>query len=392
MKHAIHQTRRRSAFCRAGLAPAAAAMADQDPPSKRRDRGESPVAFQSLQRTHAMNVALPRFTLALFALLAVSHLFAQQPVAVQTRALQDLAELSEGQASAQVLSPNDSLLAAELSATVAVVHADVGSAVSKGQVLIELDATDARLALAQADAQVAAARANLGMAEQRLARAKDLHQRQYASDDDLLARTTEQQGATSELALRQAARRIAARTVEKARLAAPFDGVVVERHAQVGALAAPGTPLLRLIDTSAPEVQAALQVSDARGIAQIQELTFESQGQRWPVTLLRLSSVADSASRTQIARFSFTGEPAPAGLAGLLRWRGPQRLLAPELMVQRGDALGAFVAEDGRARFVPSPDAQEGRSFSLELPGSALIVVQGHQGLIDGQSIAAGNN
>lgn len=339
-----------------------------------------------------MNNALPRFGLALLALLVSSQVVAQNPVQVQTRALQDLAELSEGQASAQVLSPNDSLLAAELSATVAVVHADVGSTVSKGQVLIELDATDARLALAQADAQVAAARASLGMAEQRLERAKDLHLRQYASDDDLLARTTEHQGAKSELSLRQAARRIAARTVEKARLVAPFDGVVVERHAQVGALAAPGTPLLRLIDTAAPEVQAALQVSDARGIAQGQEVAFESQGRRWPVSLQRLSSVADSASRTQIARFSFTAEPAPAGVAGVLRWRGPQRMLAPELMVRRSDALGAFVAENGRARFVPSPDAQEGRSFALDLPGSALIVVQGQQGLVDGQAIAAGND
>ncbi len=376
---------------RAGLAPAAA-ISDHDLPSNKVHHAELHDAYRYLQRIHSMNPVRSRFALALFALLAGSHAFAQDPVQVQTRALQDLAELSEGQASAQVLSPNDSVLAAELSATVAVVHADVGSTVSKGQVLIELDATDARLALAQADAQVAAARANLGMAEQRLERAKDLHQRKYASDDDLLARTTEQQGAASELALRQAARRIAARTVEKARLVAPFDGVVVERHAQVGALAAPGTPLLRLIDTAVPEVQAALQVSDAKGIAQAQELAFESQGQQWPVALQRLSSVADSASRTQIARFSFTGEPAPAGIAGVLRWRGPQRLLAPELMVRRSDTLGAFVLEDGRARFVASPDAQEGRSFALSLPGTAVIVVQGQQGLVDGQALATSSD
>jgi len=336
-----------------------------------------------------MKLALPRFALALLALFAGSQLLAQDSVKVQTRALQELAEPAQGQASAQVLSPNDSVLAAEIPATVAAIHADVGSMVKKGQVLIELDATDARLALAQADAQVAAARANLAMAEQRLERAKDLHQRQYASDDDLLARSTEAQGAKSELALREAARRIAARTVEKARILAPFDGAVVERQAQLGALAAPGSPLLRLVDTAAPEVQASLQVSDARGIAQAQDLVFESQGQRWPVNLLRLASVADAASRTQVARFAFSGEPAPAGLAGVLRWRGPQRLLPPELMVRRGDALGAFVAENGRARFVASPSAQEGRSFALDLPDSALIVVQGQQGLVDGQAITA---
>jgi RND family efflux transporter MFP subunit len=333
-----------------------------------------------------MNNGLCSFFLAA-SLLASASSLAQAPTAVQTRPLGELAELAAGQASAEVLSPNDSLIAAELSATVAAVPVDVGAQVRRGQLLVELDATDARLALAQADAQVAAARANLAMADQRLARAKDLHQRQYASDDDLLARTTEQQGAKSELALREAARRIAARSVEKARILAPFDGVVLERQAQVGALAAPGTPLLRLVDLAAPEVQAALQIADAEGIAQAAELRFESQGRSWPLRLERLSPVADAASRTRLARFAFSDEAAPAGIAGLLRWRGPQRLLPPELLVRRGDQLGAFVAENGRARFVPAPGAQEGRAFALALPASALVVVQGQQGLIDGQAL-----
>jgi hypothetical protein len=133
-------------------------------------------------------------------------------------------------------------------------------------------------------------------------------------------------------------------------------------------------------------------VGDARHIAQTEALQFESQGQRWPLRLLRLAPVADAASRSQVARFAFEGEAAPAGVAGLLRWRGPQRLLPPELMVRRGDALGAFVVEDGRARFVPAPEAQEGRNFALDLPGTALVVVQGQQGLTDGQAVSTGSN
>lgn len=334
------------------------------------------------------HASLPHRALAVLALCLASPAMAE----VLTRPLSELAEPAAGQASAQVMSPNDSVIAAEISAAVATIRSDVGATVARGELLVELDASDARLMLAQADAQVAAARANFEMATQRLARARQLREQQFASADDLLARSTEEQAAKAELAVREAARRIAARSVDKTRILAPFDGVVVERHAQVGALAAPGTPLLRIVDLAAPEVEAALQSSDALGIGQSRDLRFESQGRSWPLRLSRLSPVADRASRTQVARFAFADAPAPAGLAGVLRWDGPQRVLPPELMVKRGDQLGAFAIEDGRARFVAAPGAQEGRSFSVDLAGTTLIVIQGQQGLVDGQAVAAGRD
>jgi RND family efflux transporter MFP subunit len=324
-------------------------------------------------------------TPALAALLLLIPILAQ--AAVKTRAFADVAEPVQGQASAQVLSPNDSLLSAELSAAVSAVHADVGASVRRGELLIELDASDARLALAQADAQLAAAKSNLEMATQRLSRARQLREQQFASADDLLARSTEEQAARSEVAVREAARKVAARSVEKARIVAPFDGVVIERHAQRGALASIGSPLLRLVDLGAPEVQVALQAEDARGIEGASALRFESQGRSWPLRLLRLSPVADPATRTQVARFAFVDEPATAGLAGLLRWQGPQRLLPAELLVQRGEQRGAFVVLDGVARFTAATDAQQGRSFAIDLPDSAQIVVEGQQALSDGEPV-----
>ncbi|MGQ0798556.1 MAG: efflux RND transporter periplasmic adaptor subunit [Pseudomarimonas sp.] len=333
--------------------------------------------------THLHTGSLPRL-LALTTLLLFPVLTA---AAVKTRALAEIAELAQGQASAQVLSPNDSLLSAELSAVVSAVHADVGASVRRGELLIELDASDARLALAQADALLAAAKSNLDMAAQRLARAKQLREQHYASADDLLARGTEEQAARSEVAVREAARKVAARSVEKARIVAPFAGVVIERHAQRGALAGIGSPLLRIVDLAAPEVQVALQAGDARGIEKASALRFESQGQSWPLRLLRLSPVADSSTRTQVARFAFVDAPATAGLAGLLRWQGPQRLLPAELMVQRGEQRGAFVVVDGFARFIAATDAQQGRSFAIDLPDSAQIVVDGQQALSDGEPV-----
>lgn len=327
----------------------------------------------------------------MFAFLALAGppLLAQAPAAVKTRALAEIAEAPQGQASAEVKTPNDSLLAAELTAVVALVRADVGAQVRRGETLVELDASDARLALAQAEAMVAAAEASATLAQQRFERAQQLKARDFASDDDLLARSTELAAAKAEVAVRQAARRIAVRGVEKTRVVAPFDGVVLERHAQVGALAVPGTPLLRLADLAAPEVEAALQVADATRFEAASDLRFESLGRSWPLQLQRLSPVADAASRTRRVRLSFVGVPAPAGLAGVLRWSGTQRTLPADLLVRREAGLGLFIIEAGTARFVPVAEAQEGRRFAVDLPESARIVVEGHQSLRDGQAVAA---
>ncbi|HRD67976.1 MAG TPA: efflux RND transporter periplasmic adaptor subunit, partial [Candidatus Competibacter sp.] len=79
--------------------------------------------------------------------------------------------------------------------------------------------------------------------------------------------------------------------------------------------------------------------------------------------------------------------PAPAGSSGTLRWLTPGVLLPPELLVKREQGLGAFVVENGRARFVPAPAAQEGRPFAVALPPETPVVIRGQQGLTDGQPV-----
>ena len=59
----------------------------------------------------------------------------------------------------------------------------------------------------------------------------------------------------------------ARRGVEKCTVTAPFNGIVRGRSAQLGELAAPGTPLLTLADTSELQVVAQVQARDAEGLA-----------------------------------------------------------------------------------------------------------------------------
>jgi RND family efflux transporter MFP subunit len=290
-------------------------------------------------------------------------------------------------APADVLSPNESQLSADVTARVARVHADVGSTVKAGARLLELDATDYRLALAQAEARVNAAQSRVALAQRRLDRTRELLQQKFASEDEVLALQTELQSLQADVQVAEADRGVAERNVEKCLIRAPFDGVVVERSAQVGTLATAGSALLRLIDLSPPEVEAAVPSSDAASLSQASELSFVTQSKTYAVRLLRLAPVVDRAGRTRVARFAFVDDRATAGSSGTISWRASGQLLPASLLVKREQALGYFLADNGRAQFVAVPDAQEGRPFAADVPLQSVFVVRGQQGLKDGDAI-----
>jgi RND family efflux transporter MFP subunit len=322
--------------------------------------------------------------------LSANLLIAQTADSVIVRPFREVALPDTGAAPASIIAPNDSRMAAEVTARVARIHVEVGGKVKAGDLLLELDAADYRLALAQVEAQVSATQARVALAEQRLQQALSLRKKQFVSDDAVLELQTGVQAAEADLAVAQAQRAIAARTVEKCRIVAPFAGVVLERQAQVGALATPGTTLLRLVDLGPPEIEAQVPAAQADELPQARELFFDSQGQHYPARLLRLSPVVEKAARTRLARLAFINETAPAGSSGILRWKSAAALLPAELLVKRGQALGVFVVESDHARFVSAPDAQEGRPFAMSLPPETWVVTHGHQGLTDGQPVAVG--
>jgi hypothetical protein len=70
-----------------------------------------------------------------------------------------------------------------------------------------------------------------------------------------------------------------------------------------------------------------------------------------------------------------------------LVWSEASGLVPVSLIVQRGSAFGIFVVADGIARFVPIPDAQEGRPAVLDMPADTRIVWRGHVRLQDGDPL-----
>lgn len=325
-------------------------------------------------------------TLALVIVTGVTTALAQ--VSVRVAPLRDVVVDFEQRAPAEVMPLNDSLLAAEVNAVVRVIGADVGAAVRRGELLVELDPSDFRLQLEAAEAALASARARRDDARVKLDRARRLGSEQYVSEDELLSRETALAVADADIRSARAQAEVARLNLERCTVEAPFDGVIRSRAAQVGAYVTVGAPLVRVTQTDALELDADLPVAAAGRLENATEIWFESLGERWPVRVERLSPVVDSDRRSRRARFQFTAERPPAGRSGEVVWRVGSGQLPASLLSRRDGGLGLFLVRDGTAHFEPLPGAQEGRPFPVDLPPDTAVVVQGQDRLQHGDPVA----
>jgi RND family efflux transporter MFP subunit len=311
---------------------------------------------------------------------------APKPVTVQTVAA--LAQPVERSAPATVLSEQDSVVAAQITARVLVWKVRVGDAVANGAPLLQLECDDYEHALRGAEAALSGAGALQTLAQQQVERARNLLQTRHVSAETLDQRQAELAAARAERTARQAARDTAALNVRRCGVRAPFAGVVTERLADSGETVAAGAPLLRLVDAAQIELSAQLATEDAADAARASRWRFQAQGREWPVRLRVLLPLVDARTRHQEARFEITGgAPPAAGSSGRLLWQGALPQLPPQFLQQRGGVHGLFLADNGRARFLPLPGAIEGRPLAVELPPDARVVVNGREGLNAGDAL-----
>lgn len=277
------------------------------------------------------------------------------------QALKDIALYPERRAQAQVVSLNESRIAAELSARILSLPVEPGMNLPRGALLARLDCTDYDLATERAQAAVAAAEARARLAALQYERAGKLAADHFVSPDALDARAAELESARAEAAVNAATLKTARAQQKKCELRAPFPAVVIERLGQEGEMASPGAPLLSLLDTSRLEVKAEVQGGDAAGLKQAARAEFLEPGGRWPLRVKRVSPALNKSTRLVEARLTFSGHTAAAGASGQLLWRAPEVHIPAAFVVRRAAGLGVYVAEGKDARFHLLPEAQEGR-------------------------------
>ncbi len=337
----------------------------------------------ALTSPHARLMRFVSLLLALFCLPAL----AAPPAAVKTRPFSELAIHPLREASAQVVSLNLARIAAEVPARIDNIPVEPGQRIARNAVVARLDCTDLKIAAQRAQASLESAQARLKLAQQQFQRSRELATRNFISNDALEAKQTDVAVVAAEVRLNQATHAAAQRDVGKCTLRSPFPAIVEARLAQVGELASAGTPIVQLWDTSRLQLAAQVQAADAAQLARAAPV-FLSQGTDYPVKLLRVSPAMNPAARTREARFGFPRTPPAPGASGVLRWRDPDPYLPADFITRRGQQLGVFVADNGRARFVALPGAQEGRPASAAaLPASTLVVTDGRFALQDKQAL-----
>ena len=344
--------------------------------------------FHSLSVSHRTHRRRPvRNNLALGALLLMNGASWSEAINVTTVTLGEVLETPMYSAPASVVARNTPRIAAEIDARVNAIEVEIGDRVRAGDALVQLDCRRYDSVLDAAEAELDRVRAQRRFADRQLVRARNLKKSKNISDELLDQRRTDLAVSEAELAAREESVRQAALNVGHCTVTAPFDAVIAERLISVGAYATHGTALLGLIETRGQDVAVELRREQIESFLAARKLTFDSDGDRFPLALRALLPAADTVTRTREARLDFMNDAALPGTAGRVIWQGNEPVLPPGYLVRRKGMLGIFAAEQDSARFIPVPPAEEGRPVTVDLSPALRLITDGRQRLSDGDAI-----
>lgn len=304
------------------------------------------------------------------------------------------------------------------------VNFQTGDRVRAGQVLLEIDSRDLETQVRQAEAAhreaedglrevdgaIATAKANLELAQATFRRMDDLYKKKSISNQEYDEANARLRVATAgyEMAaakrsqltakISQAEEGIKAATImrEYARLTAPFDGVVTEKHVEPGNLAAPGAPLATLEQEGIYRLEAAVEESRLREIRPGQGVTvrLEALDRALAARVSEIVPAVDAASRTNIVKIDLPALPQlRSGMFGRAAFEfGKRRLLTvPAAAIQtRGQLRSVFVADGGfaRSRLITVGESRADRREVLSgLDAGEKIIVPAPPGLVDGARV-----
>lgn len=346
------------------------------------------------------------------------------PVRVRAVTVGETAWPTVYEATGTVRARTAAVVSAKVMGYVRDVKVRVGDRVRQGQLLVELDARDleanwrqaqaaldeARSAVPEAESAVAAAKAGLELAQVTFRRMEDLFQKRSISNqeyDEARARLRQAQ-AQLEMAqarrqqlaakIRQAEQAVQAAEVVRgyARIAAPFDGLVVEKNVEPGNLAAPGAPLLVIEQEGGYRFEAAVEESRLGTVraGQAVRVKLDALGRELAGRVSEIVPAVDAAARSFTVKIDL---PAAQGLRSGLFGRaifetGSRRGIAipASALSERGQLASVFVIEQGAARTrLVSPGARRGEQVEIlaGLNAGETIVAVVPPGLRDGARV-----
>jgi RND family efflux transporter MFP subunit len=350
---------------------------------------------------------------------------AGQGVVVRTSVVRSVSATETAEAGGLVAARTVATVASRVVAPVTAVLVRPGDRVLAGQALVQLDvralradadragATSAAAADAihSAAAEQSAAQAALTLARSTHGRIASLQSRGSATLQELdeataalagaqarlEAATARLSAATSGAASARSASEAAGITAAYGQVAAPFAGLITEKLVDQGNLVVPGTPLVRLEDTSRFTLDVRVDAGRAESAHVGQALSVEIDGMAaLEGTVTEVARSVDADSRALLVRIGLPPDPAVrSGLFG--RARFPQRLRTalrvPEAAVRRsGQIASVFVLDDSRARLRlirVGPSADGSAEVLSGLTAGERVILDPPEGLVDGSAVTS---
>lgn len=191
------------------------------------------------------------------------------------------------------------LLTAEVEGRIAEINVRTGDKVAQGQVLARMDPQDIISRIAESRANVAAARAQLDLAERTQQRNEELQAKNFISANSLDNSRGALASARENFRAREAQLTLTVQALPKATIRAPLKGVVSERSIEVGQHVGANARLFAVVDLTELEFAAKLPMSEIGAIQIGQAVTLTVEGVSEPVAgrIERISPVAEDASR-----------------------------------------------------------------------------------------------
>lgn len=276
------------------------------------------------------------------------------------------------------------------------VFVEEGEAVKKGQPLVQVDASEAKSAYAQAKAGLDAADVALRNAERDHERFKSLYAEKAVTKHQL--EQVEMGLAQAEAQKAQAAARLqmAGTLLTYGKILAPDRGIVTKKWMDEGNLAYPGAPILTLENPDDLEISVAVPEEKARKLVpgQKAEVTVDSLDKTYNVAVSAVVGAADPMSRTSTVKLRLPKDAAlkPGQFAHVRFDSFALKALAipTSALVTEGQMNGVYVVENGIARLRWIQTGQRTTSLVQILSGlrpGDLVIAPVPEGLADGTPV-----
>ena len=335
-----------------------------------------------------------------FALMACGPFAGTALGATDSPAIVEVAEVTRDNGTAvlklpgTILSKQDAQISAEVTGRLTWV-AEVGEHLDKGEPLATIDDHLLQLQLRNDSAEIERLKADIEYNQRQITRLERLAEQNNTSRSGLDEVQSRLQMLLQEQSIAEVARDRTLYELRRARVQAPFAGVIASRDADIGEYTEPGDPLLRLVDTESLEISVNAPLRAARYNQPDSEVRVEGDGQQVMAKIRALVPVGDSLSRMMEVRITI--EPGHWQIGEAVTVELADSLPADTLSVPR-DALvlrdrEVFVytlSPDNTAVKVPVVTSP-GRGTDIAIKGAlqpgALVVVRGAERLRDGQSV-----